>query len=405
MPLQPVSTTRHDSTPGPVIAVHQLCSSNRETSQAMTPLGKPEKDPSTGPVMSSGSPKKAYAPKRRVLLWTKNLLFGWPTAESARRTIAHRAFARHRARPASRHPCTEGLGTQSSALLCTKTSPSVTEGEVAVFFGLEEEVPLSNKHGQVPHVPLFGIRRSIVIWRVQGPFTFHPHTRLMGLPFFADQLGWVWESGRHYIPDTTHGTAIGLPIRPGVVDWASVWGGSPNWQSHGSSCMVWQSQTRRVWPDLSVCFHPDAHGPSYGGVWGLKSLGFGGTKSCERAFGQFYSTNSNDPEPTTCGSGDPPRPEPSTLPEGAYASRTSGGPTSNGYSVGFGSKRPRTCGGGPTRLARVSGILGGETLPPRLSPPKSCTCGRKDALGIFGLSMAGVGPSIAGVRALKTLCV
>ena len=36
-------------------------------------------------------------------------------------------------------------------------------------------------------------------------------------------------------PDTIHGTAIGLPIRPGVV-----------WGVNGAA-VLWQSQTGRVW--------------------------------------------------------------------------------------------------------------------------------------------------------------
>ena len=36
------------------------------------------------------------------------------------------------------------------------------------------------------------------------------------------------------IPQTLHGTAIDAEKRPGVVPGGSVWGGSPDWQSHGA---------------------------------------------------------------------------------------------------------------------------------------------------------------------------
>ena len=36
-----------------------------------------------------------------------------------------------------------------------------------------------------------------------------------------------------------------MPIRPGVVDWGSVWGGSPSWQF----------QTRRVWVIDELLYH------------------------------------------------------------------------------------------------------------------------------------------------------
>ena len=38
------------------------------------------------------------------------------------------------------------------------------------------------------------------------------------------------------LPQTLHGTAIGLPIRPGVLPEASFWGGSPDWQSQTGPC-------------------------------------------------------------------------------------------------------------------------------------------------------------------------
>ena len=45
------------------------------------------------------------------------------------------------------------------------------------------------------------------------------------------------------IPQTLHGTAIDAEKRPGVVPGGSVWGSSPDWQSHGVFGIFWEDPT------------------------------------------------------------------------------------------------------------------------------------------------------------------